>query len=154
MKKKLKLSFAILYLSLLTHIAFSQQASEMDKFSGAWEFVKPPLKDAVVQQPFLTTLKVFDKEGSCLQLKVTDKGTVVWQKAKIELKADQFLIETINYSINPSLNNTSLTIKYKFLSDQSGNQFLVIQGGYKLIDGKETFDWAELWRKVETIKQN
>jgi len=79
---------------------------------------------------------------------------VVWQKAKIELKADQFLIETINYSINPSLNNTSLTIKYKFLSDQSGNQFFVIQGGYKLIDGKETFDWAELWRKVETIKQN
>lgn len=154
MKKLLILSFGILSLSLWSNFAFSQQSTELDKFSGAWEFLKPPVKADGEQQPFFTTLKVFDKEGTCLQLKVTDKGTIVWQTAKIELKEDQFLEETINYSINPSLKNTSLNLKYKFISDQNGNHFFLIQGGYKIVDGKETFDWSELWRKVEAIKQD
>ncbi|GEM_PF-2217707 len=148
------LYFAILSLFISVNNAIAQQAIDLSKFIGAWEFVKQPLPPDAPKQPFLTTLKVFDEQGFCLQLKVSEQGTVVWQTAKIEVLDGGLLKESINYSISPNLANTTSTLKCAFMNDPKGNQFFSIQGGHKVVNGKDTYAWGELWRKVETIKKN
>ncbi|RZK53194.1 MAG: hypothetical protein EOO87_13460, partial [Pedobacter sp.] len=100
--KKLLLSFSILSLFLFSNNVLAQEKIDLSKFVGAWEFVKQPLPADVPKQPFLTTLKVFDEKGFCLQLKVSEQGTVIWQTAKIEVQEGGLLKENINYSISPN----------------------------------------------------
>lgn len=154
MMKKLLLSFSILSLFLFSNNVLAQEKIDLSKFVGAWEFVKQPLPADVPKQPFLTTLKVFDEKGFCLQLKVSEQGTVIWQTAKIEVQEGGLLKENINYSISPNLANTTSTLKCAFINDPNGNKFFAIQGGHKVVNGKDTYAWGELWRKVESIKKN
>jgi len=86
-------------------------------------------------------------------LKVTEQGTVVWQTAKIELESEDILKESLNYSISQSLNNAVFKLKYKIFDGPDGNKYLGIMGGAKQVDGKETYEWQELWRKVDKIKK-
>ncbi|RZL36954.1 MAG: hypothetical protein EOO96_05930 [Pedobacter sp.] len=153
MKKALMLSFAILTQLFFFNFVSAQEKISLSKFVGAWEFVKPPLPPNAPSQPFITTLKVFDENGGCLQLKVSEQGTVIWQTAKIEVQEDGLLKESINYSISPNLTNTTSSLKCSFMEDSNGNKFFAIQGGHKVVDGKDTYAWGELWRKVEHIKK-
>ncbi|WP_412466725.1 hypothetical protein [Pedobacter sp. KLB.chiD] len=84
MMKTLKslLIFVLFFLSSNGIIA--QEKATLADFVGAWEFVTPPRQADAPSMPFLSTLKVFDKMGNCLQLKVTEQGTVVWQTAKLK----------------------------------------------------------------------
>ncbi|RZK46097.1 MAG: hypothetical protein EOO87_24140 [Pedobacter sp.] len=79
---------------------------------------------------------------------------MIWQTAKIEVQEGGLLKENINYSISPNLANTTSTLKYTFMNDPNGNKFFAIQGGHKVVNGKDTYAWGELWRKVESIKKN
>jgi hypothetical protein len=147
--------FALFFLSS-NHI-IAQEKTTLYDFVGAWEFVTPPRQADAPPMPFLSTLKVFDIMGNCLQLKVSEQGTVVRQTAKIEVEGEDILKECVNYSISSisqPLNNAVFKLKYKIFDGPDGNKYLGIMGGAKQVDGKETYDWQELWRKVDKIKKS
>ncbi|MEH3115919.1 hypothetical protein [Pedobacter terrae] len=153
MMKILKSLFVFVLFFLSSNFIIAQEKATLSDFVGAWEFVKPSGQANASQLPFLSTLKVFDTMGNCLQLKVTEKGTVVWQTAKIEVENENFIKESVNYSISAPLNNTVSSLKFKFFDGPDGNKYLGIMGGAKQVDGKETYEWQELWRKVDKIKK-
>lgn len=77
----------------------------------------------------------------------------MWQTATIEVENESFIKERVSYSISAPLNNTVSSLKFKFFDWPDGNRYLGIMGGAKQVDGKETYEWQELWRKVDKIKK-
>ncbi|MFC1222653.1 hypothetical protein ACFE6N_02525 [Pedobacter sp. BG31] len=153
MRKAFKFVLVAVLFFLNSTCVSAQEKSTLSDFVGAWEFVKPSGQANAPQLPFLSTLKVFDTMGNCLQLKVTEQGAVVWQTAKIEVENENFIKESVIYSISAPLNNTVSSLKFKFFDGPDGNRYLGIMGGAKQVDGKETYQWQELWRKVDKIKK-
>jgi len=149
-----KIFFISALFFFICNCIIAQEKATLSDFVGAWEFVKPSSQVNAPKLPFLSTLKVFDVAGNCLQLKVTEQGTVVWQTAKIEVENESFIKERISYSISEPLNNTVSSLKFKFFDGPDGNRYLGIMGGAKQVDGKETYEWQELWRKVDKIKKS
>lgn len=78
---------------------------------------------------------------------------MVWQTAKIEVKSEGILKESVNYAISQPLNNAVFKLKYKIFDGPDGNKCLGIMGSAKQVDGKETYEWQELWHKVDKIKK-
>jgi len=154
MRKVFKSVILVAFFFLSSNYIIAQEKATLSDFVGAWEFVTPPRQSDAPPMPFLSTLKVFDVAGNCLQLKVTEQGTVVWQTAKIEVENESFIKERISYSISEPLNNTVSSLKFKFFDGPDGNRYLGIMGGAKQVDGKETYEWQELWRKVDKIKKS
>ncbi|WP_406824657.1 hypothetical protein [Pedobacter sp. KACC 23697] len=153
MRKVFRYFLLVALFSLSSNCIIAQEKATLSDFVGAWEFVTPPRQADAPPMPFLSTLKVFDAMGNCLQLKVTEQGTVIWQTAKIEVESEDTLKESVNYSVSQPLNNAIFKLKYKIFDGPDGTRYLGIKGGAKQVDGKETYEWQELWRKVDKIKK-
>lgn len=146
MKKLLLLTFAILSLSLTTNLAFAQTA----KLVGTWELMRPPLPNGE-KIPY-AVLRNFDEKGGYVQVAAIPNGTVIEGKASFETFADGIVKEVIKFAANPDRIGKTFNFRYKFITD-NGFQLLITEGGTKIVDGIETVEWREVWRKVEEFKK-
>lgn len=147
MKKLFMLTLAVLSLSLTTNLAFAQTP----KLTGTWELMLAPLPNG--EKPCYTVLRTFDEKGDYVQIAATPKGVFIEGKANFEISADGRVKEVIKYAANPDRMGKTFNFIYKFMTN-NGIQLFITEGGTKVVDGVETVEWREFWRRVEEFKQD
>lgn len=140
---KLKFTFVLF---MLLAVGFSKTSfAQTFPFAGSWEYLKPSSEGVY---PFITVVRTIDEKGKYTQIRVTDEGSFIWQVARLEIIDNKTLKEHIEDCINPELIGKTLTLKYSSEGADKNKQ-LTFKGGAKLVDGIETFEWAESWRKLD-----
>lgn len=147
MKNLYVLALAILSQCLSVSVAKAQ----ISKFEGTWEMLRAPNPNGNAV-PFFTTLRTFDKTGNYVEIGVSAGGAFIQAKAKFELTGDSTINETINYAANESKVGKSFSFGCRFVT-QSNHQFLITEGGRKTVNGVETPEWREVWRKIEEFRK-
>lgn len=146
MKKLFLLTFAILSLSLTSNTVFAQ----IPNLVGTWEFmIFPP---ANTEKPCYTILRTFDEKGDYVQIEASPNGVYIVAKASYELSAAGTVKEVIKFAANPDRVGKTFNFNYKFMTE-NGVQILITEGGTKVVDGVETVEWREIWRRVEEYKK-
>jgi len=146
MKKLFLLTFAILSLSLASNLAFAQ----IPNLVGTWEFMIFPQPNS--EKPCFTLLRTFDEKGDYIQIESSPNGVFIVGKASFELSADGKVKEVIKFAANPDRVGKTFNFTYKFMTD-NGVQLLITEGGTKVVNGVETVEWREIWRRVEEFKK-
>jgi hypothetical protein len=146
MKKPLALT--LILLAVVVTASFAQTS----KFFGMWELMRPPGAESG-NTPVLTILRNYDEKGNYTQLTVISAGSFIERKANFTVVDDSTVKETIDYSRDPNRTGSVLTFGYRFIAKDDA-QFMITEGGTKVVDGFATVEWREVWRKVEAYKAN
>lgn len=160
MKTLYTISIALLSLFFTLTAANAQfKKEDVGKLEGTWEFVKP--QNPPDGTPFFTTLRTFDKEGNYEEIFASASGAYVQSRARFELGDNSALPGPFTYTVSEvnkfALNEARLGKTFNFrcgIVVNNGHTLLITEGGKKVVDGVETADWREIWRKVkEPIKK-
>lgn len=146
MKNLLTISLSIFLLSATSVYA------QTSNFFGTWELMRPPLTEEN-KNLIYPILRSYDEKGNYTQFAVTKNGTFIEGKASFEPLTADTVKEVINFAANASRIGKTFTFHYKIVNNNS-SQFLITEGKKKIVDGKETVEWREVWRKVEEFKGN
>jgi len=146
MKKLFLMTFAILSLSVISNTLFAQ----IPNLVGTWEFMIFPPPNT--EKPCYTLLRTFDDKGNYTQIEASPKGVYIVGKASFELSAAGRVKEVISFAANPDRIGKTFNFTYKFMTD-NGVKLLITEGGTKIVNGVETVEWREIWRRVEDFKE-
>jgi hypothetical protein len=146
MKKLFSRTFAILSLSLISNAAFSQ----IPNLVGTWEFMT--FLPENTPKPCYTILRTFNEKGDYVQIAASPNGVYIEGKASFELSADGKVKEVITFAANPDRLGKTFNFTWKFMTN-NGVQLLITEGGTKVVNGVETVEWREIWRRVEEYKK-